>query len=317
MTAPLKPHLRNPHAWDATRLRDAMSCRRRFLLGHVFGLQRRGTLELDLEFGKAMHAGFEAWDKARVGGSGRNATERALKAALQAAWKASERFPKAGEAGFDTKKNRRTLLRVFPWYAEQFAEDVLDTVRLTDGRAAVEQAHSIPILGGRALLVSRPDGLVQFEPFAVYIRERKSSGSAPGPYYDARWNPDIQITIQALVGRTLLADRRYRFNGVLLESVHLYVDSVRFSRVPCERPTELLDEAQAEIEAEVAALQALLARVKLESTLTELEPAFPRNESACALCRFKQICSAPRSDRSRVIAGGFEQRPEPWDPLHA
>lgn len=295
----MKPNLVNPNAVDATRLRSWLSCRRRFLLEHVFGLVRRGTLEIDLEFGKAMHAGFEAW------------AEGGLEASLASAWDASP----ALAASPDAKKNRKTLMRLFVWYDEHFKDDPLDILRLVDGRKAVEHAHSIEILDGRARLVSRPDAFVQFEPWTVYTLERKSTGSSKGQGYDSRWNPDIQITIQALVSRSLIVEPGWRFGGIVLESAHVAVGGVTFSRVVCERDEALLAEALGEIEASAAALLDALALVSPDADLASLEPAFPRNEASCALCRFKDICMTPSAARPDLISARFEQR-APWNPLH-
>lgn len=310
----MKAQLVNPDAWDATRLRDALACSRRFLYGHIYGLVRQSVFEIDLEFGKAMHTAFEALDRARL--EKPKNRDYWTKAALRAAWAASAHWPqRESEPGWDNKKNRRTLMAVFVWYAEQFDDDLLSVVRLTNGKPAIEVAFNAPVCGGAATLVSRPDGVVQFEPGEVWIRERKSTGRPEGPGYDAQWNPDIQITIQAILGAGFLADKKFRFRGVILESVHLYANSVRFSRVFCQRAAEQLTEAKAEIEAEISGLQAKLKRTKLDAPPSVNEAVWPKREANCFLCHFKPICAVPSSERPRIIDEKYQQRAEPWNPL--
>lgn len=311
----MRATLANPTAFDATRLRPLLSCWRQALYSVVYGLERREPFALDLEFGKAMHTGFEALDRARIDRP--KDVVGWTNAALDAAWAASEHFPREDQIGWDSKKNRKTLLRVFPWYAEQFGPgDVLSTVRLTNGKPAVEVPFSEPILGGRATLVCRPDAIVQLEPWEVFSLERKSTGSAPGDNYDSRWNPDIQISMQAIAGQSLLADSRFKFRGVVLESVHLLVGAVRFSRAFCLRSAGNIAEAKAAIVARIEEALARLGQTKMDAGPEANEKFWPKNEAACGLCRYKKICVADPSARAKVIEDHFQQRAQSWDPLH-
>lgn len=311
---PLLPNLVESRAFDATRLRDYSACLRRSLYAHVYGLQKRISFELDLEFGKAMHAGFEALDRARVGGG---AKDKWLKAALDAAWAASAHFPAEGEPGWDSKKNRRTLLRLFVWWAEQFADDLISVVRMTNGAPAVEVAFREKILGGAALLVCRPDAIVQLEPYNCFSLERKSTGSSVGAAYDSRWNPDIQISMQAIAGQSLLADSRFKFRGVILESAHVAVGHVKFSRAFCHRTDRQIAESKAEIIRLVERTLEWLSQLDMKAPPAANEAASDKCESACVLCRFKPICAADPGERGQIIARDFTVRAAgPWNPLH-
>lgn len=317
----LLPNIVNPHIYDATRLRDYFSCPRRAMYAHLYSLTR-GEWEIDLEFGKAMHTGFEAMDRARIDKP--DARAKWERAALAAAWEASAHFPPEGGPEWgDTKealkaarvKGRKALLRLFPWYGEQFADDVLSIVRFTDGAPAIETPFIEPLPGG-AHLVCRPDNIVQFEPFEVYVRERKSSKSPPGMYYDARYNPDIQITIQAIAGQSILSDERFKFRGVILETVHLYVDSVRFSRTHCTRTAAQIAEARREVEEKVVEVERRWEKTDFTAPMAKNEKVWPKNEAVCALCRYKSLCAADPSERQRVAHNRFTQRADPWNPLH-
>lgn len=306
------PTLVAPHAWDATRLRPAFLCDRKFLYQVIYGLEKKGASNIDLLFGKAAHSAFEAYDLAKAE---RKKSRDPLKAALAVAWEESKSWPGENEPVYDSKKNRLSLMRLVTWYHFDLgANDTLTCVRLENEAPAIELAFALDI-GNGVQLVSRPDQIVQFEPGEIWVRERKTTGSALGGFYDSRFSPDLQITIQAIAGSELIAENHrgeYAFRGVIVEAMQIGAGFVRFSRSLHRRSEGQIAEARAIIEAKIKQIVARVAKVK-RAPPSANEPDWPMNEAACERCAYRELCAVDLAERPRVLELLYAVR-EPWNP---
>lgn len=317
--APMKPTIVNPQSFDATRLRPAQLCWRKALYGQVYGLERVRMFETHLNFGRVMHSAFERYDHVVMEG-GKDAAEKATRAALHVALAESAEWPAPDQVGYDSKKTARTLIRAVCWYVEQFKDDALKTVRLANGRAAIEVAYAVKLSNG-AKLCSKPDALVEFEPKVVYVRERKSTGGALNSQYDAQWSPNLQITVQSIIGESVLMEQArsagWKFRGVVLEAVQLGVNFIRVSRNFHTRTADQLASARAQLEYWTGEFMKRLSKIPAIDDHTALDKSWPQNEASCGAdygCSFRSICRVAAADRTRVIAQDFRQREKPWNP---
>jgi len=131
-------------AWDATSLSAAEKCLRYYHYKHIEGWFQPEK-SFHLRFGGHYATALEHFYKHRACGDDIDtALEKVVLEALIDTWD--------GEAGPwqspDPAKNRENLIRTIVWYVEQFGQEHIDVIKLSDGRPAVEYSFSLDVDGG-------------------------------------------------------------------------------------------------------------------------------------------------------------------------
>lgn len=293
----------NPGAWDATRLRSLMLCRRRFWLEHMLQLAPNGRRSIHLDFGTAWHEAVGAYDAARVR-QDPNPLNAGLRRALEASanWEPSE---------ITTSKNRSTLVRSLVWYDEQFGPgNSLLPLTLEDQTPALELNFRFPLFSDQPngpWLCGNLDALVEFGG-EIWVLERKTTASALSGFYWSRFDPNIQIDTYAVAAHLLWP--QWQVKGVMVEAHQVGVGFSRFERRMFRRSPARLEEILQAIQREVHDFECDLA--------ADADDARAPSFASCnvdAGCPFRAYCQADPSLREWTLTTQFSRRERPWDPL--
>jgi hypothetical protein len=265
----------------------------------LLGLRRKGMEEIvDLRWGQIYHAALELHDKLTFAGAERHeATRSVVRYVLTETW--DEYKPWAPE---HNKKTRPNLLRSVLWYLEFFSHDNASTVRLANGKPAVELSFRLPVDNG-IVLSGHLDRVVDWPMGGgSFVMDRKTTGSAVTPNYFDQYKPDNQMSLYSFAGAAVLSAP---IKGVIIDAVQVAVGFSRYARGITYRSNEELDEW-------------------LEDTYAWIDKAhravdrghFLRNDKSChkySGCPFRRVCGAAPSVRKQILEGDYEVRQ--WNPL--
>jgi len=327
--SPFVPGTDVQFAWDSTSLTVAMACPQRYKFEIIDGWEPKNpNVAIALSFGILLHAGIEAYHRARIAGLDFDAAViSAMRAVMSktdfrrpdlALWdglpveadiidmKAADDADDEAD-GMDLRnskiRTRYHLFRALVWYFEQYRNDALKVVTLADGNAAVEHSFRVPVGeslsdGTQLLLSGHYDKLVAFND-QLYITDVKSTKSIT-----AIWRKSFDLSHQ-MTGYTLggKIGLKQPVAGVFIDGVCLQVGGVKFSRFTTTR-----SESQ---------LQEYIRMLKYVADQAEMwwnTGYYPQNTSACIFCHFKEVCSQPPEFRAGHLRTYFKQAVA-WNPL--
>lgn len=297
-------------AWDSTSLTAFVTCPRKYFYSVLQGW----TSELKsahLVFGGHYATALEHFHKFRAQGIEYDDALRAVvREALYNTWthdiaENGDPIPGTGapQDWLHNTKTRDTLIRSIVWYLEHYKDDAMQTVILSDGRAAVEYSFSIE-LSDEYLYCGHIDRLVTYGDNAdIYVQDQKTSGSTITPRYFDGYSPDYQMTGYTWAGQIIF---NMPVKGVVIDAAQIAVGFTAFSRQPVTRSERQLEEFRHEA----------LHYIKQAKACHE-SGYYPMNRTACGNyggCEFRRICSAVPGVRDNLLQGGFVKR-DRWDPL--
>jgi len=318
-------------AWDSTSLSSFVTCPRKY----YYSILQGWTSELrsvHLIFGGHYATALEHYHKFRALGRDHDAAlQDVVREAMVNTWDydiiTREEFEKTndktayfvrerdhkeevcvkdtGKAGdwLHTSKTRDTLIRSIVWYLEEFREDPMKTVILSDGRAAVEYSFSID-LTDEYVYCGHIDRLVTYgDGNDIYVQDQKTTGSQITPRFFEGYSPDYQMTGYTWAGQIIF---NMPVKGVVLDAAYIAVGFTAFGRQPITRSDRQLEEFREEV----------LHYIDLAKHCHETG-YYPMNRTACGNyggCEFRRICSAVPGIRNNLLQGNFKKR-DRWDPL--
>lgn len=284
-------------AWDSTSLGLLKECPRKYFLSIIEHWRPRAP-SVHLEFGQLYHKALEIYDHLRFDGmSHREAEHASIKWLLVASW------PWPYE---DRNKSRMSLVRTVVWYLEHFKDDPAQTIRLENGKPAVELSFRFPLDIWASddqpyLLSGHLDRLAEFNS-RKWVLDRKTSKQAFSYNYSDKYSPDNQMSLYRLAGEMAFG---VPIAGIIIDGAEIGVNFSRFQRFEIHRTKESLAEWLVETKFYIQ-----LARQFAESNF------WPMNDKSCGNyggCQFRGICSKPPSIRGQWLAADFKR--EMWDPL--
>jgi len=309
---------------DSTKLRAWMQCRKKYAYAHLAHLESKNATAIDLVFGSLVHESLEMFENQMLSGLEKDD-------ALQVALTHMHEHSKAWESDLafveESRKNRKSAIRLLIWYAEQYHPDGLNTsikpvvnempfrVPLVDLVAASPFAQKINMVGipRNVIVGGRFDSFIEGPSRGEYwVRERKTTGMALTNHYWARYSPDIQISLYTWVEKVLFPELNLK--GVLLEAFQIGTNFIRMARKEIPRwPEQSLETAQSVV---------ACARDMLGHGLLGAGPHSPdrflMSEGSCMAggmpCSFQKICNEHPLLRKELIEQQFKQR-TPWNPL--
>jgi hypothetical protein len=207
-------------------------------------------------------------------------------------------------------KNRNTLIRLVIDYFDFFNPDPAKTYILQSGKPAVELSFRFSLDFGVAgvpyMLSGHLDRVVEFSD-ELFVMDRKTTQTTLGSYYFDRYDPDNQMTIYTLAGKTIL---KSPIKGVIIDAAQIMLEQEnRFIRGITYRNDQRLDEW----------LHDLQVHLRLSEMYAEID-YWPQNDTACDKfggCRFREVCSKAPSVREQFLKGKFDklEPEERWNPL--
>lgn len=282
--------------WDAHSLSNFAECPRRYQYRILEGWASRLTA-LDLDFGLRYHAALEAADRARFAGAD---LDQQLVVATEDVFNAPD-FTEPNEA-----KNRFTLLRSVVWNLDFYKNASIMPVEM-DGRPAVELhfrfgidletddgKESFGLCGYMDQVGKMPDGFVR--PI-----ERKTTKSSLTTEYFKRFTPNMQLSVYNLASKIAF---EMESPSVVVEACQTAVNFSGFERREVRRTPGQLQEFIREVKY----------YIKMAEQMAKAN-YWPKNETACMLCQFKDICGKDPAVRKIWLeqSGAFIKRP--WNPL--
>lgn len=287
-------------AWDSTSITSFATCPRKYYLSQLQGW----TAELrsvHLIFGGHYASALEHFHKHKAAGlSHDDALRLVVKEVLENTWDREHGKP---EDWMHNTKTRDTLVRSIVWYLEQFKEDPMQTVILSDGRAAVEYSFSID-LSDDYLYCGHIDRLVTYGADSdIYVQDQKTSGAQITPRYFEGFSPDYQMTGYTWAGQIIF---NMPVRGVVVDAAYIAVGFTAFGRQPITRSEKQLEEFRHEV----------LHHIENAKRCHE-SGYYPMNRTACGNyggCEFRRVCSAVPGIRDNLLQGNFKKR-DRWDPL--
>ena len=287
-------------AWDSTSLSAFATCPRKYFYSNLQGWTSE-LRSVHLIFGGHYATALEHFHKHRAAGLDYNdALRLVVREALVATWDAEREVP---QDWLHNTKTRDTLIRSIVWYLEHYKDDPMQTVILSDGRAAVEYSFSVD-LSEDYVYCGHIDRLVTYgDASDIYVQDQKSTGSSITPRFFEGYSPDYQMTGYTWAGQIIF---NMPVKGVIIDAAHIAVGFTAFGRQPVTRSDKQLEEFRHE------ALHYIgLAKACQESGY------YPMNRTACGNyggCEFRRICSAVPGIRENLLNGNFKKR-DRWDPI--
>lgn len=291
-------------AWDSTSLSALKECPRKYYYSIVLGYQpKRRSFHLD--FGIFYHEALEAYDRAKANGADHDsACVAAVRRALTSSWDPGLARPWISG---DNYKNRYTLIRTIVWYLEQFADDPIETIILSNGTPAVELSfrynfpHSFESVGEPAIFCGHLDRLGSIGG-GLWVVDRKTTQHAIDDNYFARYTPDNQMSGYSVAGKIVY---NIPVQGVIVDAAQVLVTFSRFRRGFANRTQSQLDEW-------VRDTQYYMEQAEIYATRNY----WPQNDKSCfnyGGCPYREICARSPEVRERWLEAGFTKRI--WDPL--
>lgn len=201
----------------------------------------------------------------------------------------------------DSAKNRENLIRTIVWYVEQFGQEHMEVIKLSDGRPAVEYSFSLDVDGGY-VFSGHIDRLVTYagDP---YVMDQKATGTAISTRYFDGFSPDIQMSMYTFAGKAIY---HIPVKGVIIDAAQIMVGFTRYERGFTFRTESQLHEWYDD-------MMRLIERARKATH----ENHFPMTRASCGNyggCEFRSICSRSPEVRQNFLAASFKQGPT-WDPL--
>ncbi len=288
------------YAWDSTSLSSFATCPRKYYYSMLQGWTSVNK-SVHLIFGGHYASALEHFHKHRAADvTYEDAVRLVVREVLENTWDREKMVP---QDWMHASKTRDTLVRSIVWYLEQFKNDPMQTVILSDGKAAVEYSFSVN-LSEDYVYCGHIDRLVTYgDASDVYVQDQKTSGAQITPRYFQGYSPDYQMTGYTWAGQIIFSTP---VKGVVIDAAYVAVGFTAFGRQPVTRSEKQLEEFRTE------ALYYINSAKRCHE-----ENYYPMNRTACGNyggCEFRQICSAVPGVRSNLLEGEFKKR-DRWDPL--
>lgn len=304
--------------WSAHSLRSFATCPRRYYYEIVRGLRLAAKDTSDTAFGSLYHGALEEFDRAIL--AGKDVTTARQDVLLWVLDHSGERIPHDQMVWVplpmsEGAKSRWSLIRAVLWYIDDFerqGENGVMPYAFPDGTPGLELEFAIPLPmrffhpegetkdgqtvfgeGEQYFLRGYLDSLCTAQG-QTFVRERKTTKNAIGPYYFDGYTPDPQIDTYDLVASVLFPE--LKIAGVMVEAMQTGVNFARFQRQPIHRTPAQRDEWYEEI-------IALLG----EAETCARNDAWPRRTAVCGLyggCPFRKVCGKSPSVRELFLKGG-------------
>lgn len=295
-------------AWNSTSIKLIEECMYKYKL---VMLDQWAPIELSvhLKFGSHYALALEHFYKHRaLGASIDEALILILREAMIDTWEYEKdekgaRIPGTGQPwqSNDNTKTRENLIRSLVWYIEQFAEEPIEVMKLSDGSPAVEYSFALPVDDG-IIFAGHLDRLVEYA-HNPYVMDQKTTKSTITPKYFEGFSPDTQMSLYTFAGKAVFD---MPVKGVIIDVAQIAVGFTRLDRGFVTRTDSQLNEwydgAMHHIE---------------QARKATREQYFPMNTTSCGNyggCPFRSACSRSPEVREQFIKASFTQAPR-WEPL--
>ncbi len=306
--SPFLPDTNIQFAWDSTSLSYIKTCPRLYYYIMIKGWSVTDQ-SVHLRFGIEYHQALQEFDSLITEGADReDAIKQVLTNLLERTWEwRPDEETRAGKY-----KNRRTLFRLVLDYLDFYNPDPATTYILQNGKPATELSFrfeldfNAPGSQQPYMLSGHLDRVVEYQD-ELFVMDRKTSQTTLSGHYFDRYDPDNQMSLYTLAGKTVLQSP---IKGVIIDGAQVLLeDTNRFVRGITYRSQDRVDEW----------LFDLQHHFKIAEFYAKAN-YWPQNDTACDKyggCRFRDICSKSPKVRENFLKANFvKQAPEErWNPL--
>jgi hypothetical protein len=315
-------------AWDATSIKLAIECPRKYYYKNLCGW-RPTNLSPHLKFGQHYATALEHYFKHRLLEDLDH--EQSLTAVIHEAlidtwdykWEevseeaeeenglaktksSRRRVPGSGYAwqSSDVNKTRENLIRTIVWYLDEFQLDGRDPTKvavLDDGAPAVELSFQLPV-DNDITFCGHLDRLVLMDDIP-YVMDQKTSKSTIAQYWFDQFKPDDQMSLYTFAGSAIFATP---VAGVIIDAAQIAVGFSRFERGFTHRTQDELNEWYDMTMTNIQTIQAYTR-----------ENNFPMRSTSCGNyggCEFRRVCAMSPQFRDQALRADFKKERR-WDPL--
>jgi PD-(D/E)XK nuclease superfamily len=300
------------YAWDSTSLGAFKTCPRFYHLSIVEGWTSRAE-NIHLRFGVEFHKALQDYDIYKALGAGH---EEALRTTTLALTQRTEEWEVDQSTKHGKYKNKHTLRQLAVDYLDHYREDSAKTVIKSDGTPAVELSFQFDLDWGPIankdmednytyVLCGHLDKVVTFND-QLFVKDVKTSMHTLNSGYFDQYEPNNQMTLYTLAGQMVL---KTEVKGIIIDAAQILLcEENRFVRGVTYRTQDQLEEWLADTALVLDAAEVCAAR-----------DHWPMNDTACKMCRFREVCSTAPHARERFLRADFTQLPEEerWNPLKA
>ncbi len=291
-------------AWDSTSLGALKTCGRFYEYELIHGWTPKRP-SVHLVFGQIFHSALERYDHERFAGADHDqATVAAVRVVLESTWNSTLNRPISWD---DKNKNRFTLLRSIIWYLEQFKVDPIQTVRLANGRPAVElsfryeNGYTSALTGEPYLSCGHIDRLGVLND-QTYVVDRKTTKSTISNDFFGKFSPDNQFSQYVLATKIVYA---LPVAGLIVDAAQVAITFSAFQRGFITRTPAQIEEWHQDLGHWLQLAEKYAAN-----------NYWPMNDKSCnnyGGCRYRGICSKSPQVRQQWLEADFTKRV--WDPL--
>jgi hypothetical protein len=285
---------------DNTSLAIFKECPRKYYYGILQGYRPLSAAP-PLTFGKVYHDALETYDRSKAKGKSH---DESIADAIRVAYSSSD-----GDATFtlDSRRSRNSLIRAIVWYAEQYQNDIMETIILPNGKPAVELSFRVELpfafssSDDPVFYCGHIDRVVKYNE-RLYACEHKHTVSA---FYDSYWD---RYTFGSQISGYVMAlkvDFQLEVAGALIDATQVGATFARFGRRIAHRVELHQQEWITDLSYWMSQLD-----------LCIRSDRFPHNTESCSKyggCQFKEVCFASPLVRDSILSSHFKV--EKWNPL--
>lgn len=298
--------------WDSTSMGALKTCPRYYFYSIICGYQSFHQ-NIHLTFGLLYHSALEYYDHMKFSGMAHeDALIATVRKVLIDTW--DSKLNRAIEMDSDSK-SRSGLLRTVIWYLDQFEHDTLKTVRLDNGKPAIELSFRLEcgyksITNENYFICGHFDKQAEMDE-KYFIVDRKTTKNTLNAAFFERFMLDNQMSTYNFAGDIVLP---HKLSGIIIDAAQVTVTFSRFQRQQIYKPKSIIDEWYKDFGIYLSFAESY---AKNEY--------WPQNTKACGSpkldektgeitygCTFAQICMKPESIRAQFLKVGYNRRT--WDP---
>lgn len=298
VASPFLPGTNIQYAWDSTSIDYLKRCPQLYKYKIIDGWNSKEE-NVHLRWGAEMHKAFQNYEILKADGLDHEETVfHVVRELLYATedWHPDHKY-----------KNKAFLVRTVIRKLDKFKDDPAKTVKLSNGKPAVEVSFSFGLESGPTpdqsyILCGHLDRVVDFND-EIFFEDYKSTTTTPSKWYWDQFHPNNQMTLYTLACKIIF---QTVVKGGIINSAQLLMDDTRFTRGFTYRTEDELNEWLDD-------LGLWLSKAKEYAE----KGYWPKNDTACDKyggCKFRDICSKSPSVRDKFLASDFVKEP-PWNPL--
>jgi hypothetical protein len=298
--------------WDSTSLGALKTCPRYYQYAIIQGYQSFHQ-SIHLTFGLLYHSTLEYYDHMKFSGMDHEtALHATVRKVLIDTWDTTLNRPVEMDSD---SKSRSGLIRTIIWYLDQFKDDTLETVRLDNGKPAIELSFRLE--SGYMSITNEPYFICgHFDKYAkmddkYFIVDRKTTKNTLNSAFFEKFKLDNQMNTYDFSGNIALP---HGISGIIIDGAQIAVTFSRFARQQIYKPKSIIDEWYRDFGIYLSMAESY---AKAEY--------WPMNLKACQVpriddktgemvygCTFAQVCMKPESLRQQFLSAGYSRRT--WDP---